>query len=139
VLAAERFPCGSHGVQVVGLRAVAAGRARRPVDLHDPLAVLQQGRGQSGPIAAGALDGPHPAGGGVLVGERLQPPVAERVGRDAGLLDDCTAGRIDDGGCVSVAVSVHADDEVDDACEHCGHGCFPFPEDEVPDGRHRPG
>ena len=71
---------GPDGVEVVGLGAVAAGRPGRPVDLDDPLAVLEQEGGQPGAVAAGALDRPDPAAWGVLVGEGEDAPVAHRVG-----------------------------------------------------------
>ena len=80
VLAGERFAGGAGGVELVGLGAVAAGRARWPVDLDHPLALLEQKARQSGAEAAGALDRPHPTAHRLLAreaaadtGSRLDP------------------------------------------------------------------
>ena len=79
VLPGERFPGCACGVEPVGLGAVAAGRARRPVDLDYPLALLEQEAGQSGAEAARALDRPYPLSRRPLAHEAQQTPVAARV------------------------------------------------------------
>jgi hypothetical protein len=42
VLPTHRLAGCPHGVELVGLGAVAAGRSRWPIDLDDPLALLEQ-------------------------------------------------------------------------------------------------
>ena len=74
VLPGERFPGCACGVKPVGLGAVAAGRARRPVDLDYPLALLEQEAGQSGAEAARALDRPYPLSRRPLAHEAQQTP-----------------------------------------------------------------
>lgn len=56
------------------------------------------------------------------VRESLEASIAERVGSDSEMFDHTSGGRIDDRGGVGIPMSVHADDEVDDTCEHCCHG-----------------
>jgi hypothetical protein len=72
VLARERFAGGAQRVELVGLGAVAPARSRWPLDLDDPLALLEQERGEPGAEAAAGLDRPDPAGGCVLAREAQQ-------------------------------------------------------------------
>ena len=119
VFAGQRFAGGADGVEVVGLGAVAAGRSGRPVDLDDPFAVFEQVGGEPGAEAAGALDRPDAPPGGVFVGEREHPAVAERVGGES-VAATSRSGRVDDRDGVVVSVGVDADDGVDLPCQH-GH------------------
>jgi hypothetical protein len=125
VLAGQRLAGGPHGVQVVALGAVAAGRTGRSVDLDHPLTAFEQERGQPGAVAAGAFDRPYPPAGCVLAGEGEQPLVAHRVGGALHRVDHAAGGGLDDGGGVGVAVGVDPDDVVDLACEHGSHGVPP--------------
>lgn len=124
VLAGQRLPSGPDSVDLVALGAVAPRGSSRPVDLDNPLAVLEQVRGQFGAEAAGALDGPRPAARSLLADEGEHPPVAERV---SGELDRRaeSPGWVDDGDGVLVAVGVDPDDGVDRSCQH-GHAVLLF-------------
>jgi hypothetical protein len=57
-----------------------ARRAGGPVDLCHPLALLEQVGGEPSPVAAGALDRPHPAPWGLLDRESVDAQVAGGVG-----------------------------------------------------------
>jgi hypothetical protein len=71
VLASERFSGSPGSIQLVALGPVASSWACWPVDLDDPLVVLQQERGKACAVAAGALDRPDPAPRSVLQDESV--------------------------------------------------------------------
>jgi hypothetical protein len=117
MLAAQCLSGRAGGIQVIAVCPVASGRAGRTVDLHHPLALLQQVGGQARSEAASALDRPPAPAWGVLQGEAVDALVAEGVGWD-GPVGDHRADRVHDRGRVAVFVGVHADDVVDLVCEH---------------------
>jgi hypothetical protein len=126
VFPAEGFAGGADRVQVIGLCTVATRRTGGSIDLDHPFAVLEQRCGEPGAVTSRALDGPHPALGCLLVSERAEPAVAERVCGDGDLIDHASRPGVNNGGGVRVAVGVDTDDEVDDTCEHGAHGAsFP--------------
>ncbi len=110
---------GAFGVDHIGLRPVSAGGADRAVELDDQLAPLGEVAGQPGAVAAGAFHRP-PAEPAVLLGEGEQLGVAVRVGSDGGGGQHRAGLDRDQRGSVGVGVGVHADDELDQFCQH-GH------------------
>ena len=123
MLAAQRLAGGAHGIELVGLRAVATGRSCRTIDLDDPLTLLEQERGEPRAVTAGALDRPDPTSRSMLPGEGEHALRAEGIGGDRHVGDEA-AGRRHDRGGVRVLVGVDPDDSVDLVCEH-RHGCPP--------------
>jgi hypothetical protein len=125
-VAAHGLAGRSGGVQGVGLGAMASGGSLGPVQLHHLLAMTLEEAGQTGAVAAGALDRPDPLAR-LSTGERKQLPVASRGGRHGHLLDHRAADCQDDRGSMGVLVGVDPDDELDEVCQH-GHALTPCPE-----------
>jgi len=117
MLARERLARGACSVERVGLGTVASRRPRRTIDLHHPLALLEQEAGETGAEAARAFDRPDAPAGRLLAREAEQSLVAERVRGERHFRGDGTA-RVADCGRVRVAMRVHADHVVDPLCEH---------------------
>jgi hypothetical protein len=111
---------GADRVELVGLGAVAARWPRRAVDLDDPLALLEQERGQASAVAAAGFDRPHAPAAGVATHEPQQALVPKRVRRLGSLRHHGSVDR-DDRRRVRVAVRVDADEVIDVLCEHA-HG-----------------
>ncbi len=124
MFSSQRFAPGTYGVEQVGLRAVAARRSVRPVELDDQFAAFGEVAGQPGAIAAGALDRPRPKPR-VPIGHRHQLGVPVDVGVDRDLVGNGAGDRGDDGSSVGVLVSIDADDDIDEICQH-GHAFFSF-------------
>jgi hypothetical protein len=114
------------GIDRVGLGAVAADGALGPVELDNLLMMSMQEPGQSGAVAAGALDRPHPLAR-LLVGQLEQLLVAGRGRRHRRLVDGGAGGGDHDRSGVGVLVGVDPDDEVHQLCQD-GHALPACPE-----------
>jgi hypothetical protein len=80
VLPAECLAAARTASRSSVLAPPGARRAGGPVDLCHPLALLEQVGGEPSPVAAGALDRPHPAPWGLLDRESVDAQVAGGVG-----------------------------------------------------------
>jgi hypothetical protein len=118
--AGQRVAGGADRVDRVGLRPRFAGGAGRAVQLDDQLLAVGQVAGQTGAVAAGALDRPG-AQPGVPFGQLHQFGVAVRVGGHGGLVEHGSGPGGEHRGGVGVGMGVDADDDVDQFCQH-GHG-----------------
>ena len=114
--AGEDLASGPQGVDLVALGSGPSGGPLRPVDLDDPLAPVEQGRGKAGAEAAGALDRPEAAV--MSLSESDEPAVSLRVRRHGDVVEHRTVGA-DGGGGVAVLVRVDADDDIDSLRSSC--------------------
>ena len=122
VLAPQGFAGGPDRIERIRLGAVAAGRPARTVDVDDALVGGGEGRGQTGPEAAGALEDPQAPVGRPAPPEGEQATETGPVGRRGEGAED-GARRADERRRVGLPVGVHPDDEIDRVCQH-RHGCL---------------
>jgi hypothetical protein len=111
VVTGQGLAAGPDGVQGVTLGAVAAAGPLGPVDLHHPLALVDQEPGQPRPIAARPLQRPDPPAGGLLVGQPEQPGMAGPVARHLQGGPHAPVG-VQQGRGVAAAVGADPDDRV---------------------------
>lgn len=116
--AAECLACRAHRVERVRLRSVLRCAGARVVELDHELALLCQGRGEAGAVAAGRLDRPGAAlvdGKGLRPSERLAVPSSRR--RECRCCQFSLRGDAHDGGGDAITVRVDADHVVYQFCE----------------------
>ena len=116
VLTGEDLTGRAEGIELVRLGTDASGGPRRAIDLHDPLALLEQLGRQAGAEPAGPLDRPDPAARRMLVGEGKEPLVPEAVVGDCQMANH-SPGRRDDRRGVRLRVGIDPEDNIDPLCQ----------------------